>query len=153
MTEPLAFPALTPRHQLPLLFAGQSQKEVSVNAAHALIDMLLHCAVLGEAAAPPPEPAEERDCWLVGAAPQGAFAGRAGSIACFAGGAWVFAAPRDGMRAFDQSTGQLLLFRDAWRREPIPDLPSGGATVDVEARLAIGAIVALLQRSAILPSN
>lgn len=152
MTDPLQFPSLTPRFHLPLLFAGQSQKEVSVNAAHALMDVLLHCAVSGESGTPPVAP-EAGECWLVAAPAQGAFAGREGCIACYAGEAWTFATPQDGMRVFDRSTSQFHLFRDGWHREDMPDLPTGGVTIDLEARAAIGAIVALLQRSAMLPTE
>ena len=68
MSDPITFASASPRLGLPLLFAGQSQKEFFVNEAHALVDALLHAAVEGEADAPP-SAAEEGECWLVGDAP------------------------------------------------------------------------------------
>lgn len=149
MTDPLTFPSATPRHALPQLFVGQAQKEATVNAAHALADLLLHPAIEGEATTPPADPGEG-ECWLVAAPASAAFAGREETLAGFAAGSWTFARPQEGMRALDKSTGQFLLYRDGWRREEAPAEPTGGAVVDVEGRAAIVAILHLLKRSAIL---
>ena len=150
MTDPLTFPSTTARYSLPLLFAGQAQKEVTVNGAHALTDMLLHAAIEGEASLPPAEPLEG-DCWLVGPAAGGAFAGREGQLACYQQGTWLFVVPRAGLLAFDCAAGQFLLHSDGWRRAPVPAEPSGGATVDQEAREGIRGILATLRNFAILP--
>jgi hypothetical protein len=82
-----------------------------------------------------------------------AFAGREGTLAGFAAGAWTFAQPLDGMRAFDNSAGQFLLYRDGWRREEAPAEPTGGAVIDLEARASIVAILHLLKRSGTLPGE
>jgi hypothetical protein len=151
MTDPLSYPAVTPRHALPLLFPGQAQKEAFVNAAHALADSLLHPAIEGEAAAPPASP-DDGECWLVAAGASGEFAGKEGQLACRQAGVWLFAAPVTGMRAFDRSSGQHVLFADGWRRETPPAPVTGGATVDSEARAALDALVAALRRCGIFAS-
>lgn len=152
MSDPLSFPSTTPRHALPLLFAGQAQKEAFVNAALSLCDALIHPAVEGEASAPPADPGEGQ-CWLVGAAATGAFAGHEGEIACRQGGQWLFVPPRDGMRALDRASGQHVLYRGGWRREAALAEPAGGTTVDHEARAAVAALIAVLARTGILPGN
>jgi hypothetical protein len=152
MTDPLSFPSTTPRYRLPLLFAGQSQKEVAVNGAHALADMLLHPAVEGESAASPAA-AADGDCWLVGASATGLFAGQEGSLACRQADVWTFTPPQDGMRLFDRSSGQFLLFAGGWRREVAIAQPAGGTTIDAEARASIVAILHLLQRTGMLPAQ
>jgi hypothetical protein len=152
MTDPLSFSSSTPHHRLPLLFVGQSQKEATVNGAHALIDQLLHPAVEGEVAAPP-ESAAEGQTWLVSAGASGPFAGHDQALAWSSNGTWLFTEARAGMRVFDRATGQFLLFADGWRREPSLADPVGGTNVDAEARAAIVAILHLLRRTGILPEQ
>ena len=101
MTDPISFTSTTPRYGLPLLFAGQSQKEFYVNEAHALADALLRAACEGESADPPATPAEG-ETWLVASAATGDWAGADGKIASRQSGNWLFAVPADGMRMFDQ---------------------------------------------------
>ena len=150
MTDPISFTSASPRHGLPLLFAGQSQKEVFVNEAHALTDALLHAAIEGEADAPPPAP-EPGETWLVGDAPTGAWDGHAGELASYQAGTWIFATLRDGMRAFDKAAGQDIRYRDGWQRAVAAAVPTGGTTVDAEARAAIGGLIAALIAGGILP--
>lgn len=152
MTDPIQFAATTPRHGLPLLFSGQAQKEFFVNAALGLCDALLHPALEGEAAAPPPDPVEG-ECWLVGAGATGAFEGKPGHLAFRQAGEWRFAPPSDGMRIFDRAQGQFLLYMAGWRREGSVTAPAAGQTVDAEARTAIDALIGVLTRQGILPSE
>jgi len=151
MTDPISFTSATPRFGLPLLFSGQSQKEFYVNEAHALADALLHATCEGEAADPPAAPAEG-DAWLVGTGATGAWAGADGKMASYQAGNWLFAAPNDGMRLFDRSTGQMLLYHAGWQRPAAPAAPSGGTTVDAEARAAIGDLVSALIQAGIVVS-
>lgn len=130
------------------MLAGQAQKEAFVNEAHALTDMLLHCAIQGESPTPPATPAEG-ETWLVGASPTGAWAGQAGKLAGRQGGNWLFVAPRDGMRVLDLATGQDRRYAAGWLAPETPAVPSGGGVVDIEARSAIAEIVAAMQQAGI----
>ncbi|MDE8650817.1 DUF2793 domain-containing protein [Novosphingobium album (ex Liu et al. 2023)] len=152
MSDPLTFDSASPRLGLPLLFAGQSQKEVFVNEAHALADALLHCAIEGEAAAPPASPTEGEN-WLVAADATGDWLDRDGAIACRQGGNWLFVTPIDGMRVLDRSTGQDLRYFAEWKKADAVVEPSAGSTVDSEARTAIGSLILALRAAGVLPAS
>src|SRR5690606_18685268 len=100
MSDPIVFTTTTARFGLPLLFAGQAQKEFYVNEAHALTDALLHAACEGEGAAPPASPAAG-ETWLVAAGATGDWAGQDDALAAFQSGSWLFVQPKEGMRLFD----------------------------------------------------
>jgi hypothetical protein len=68
-------------------------------------------------------------------------------------GNWLYASPRDGMRVFNRTTDQDLLFNAGWQAASRPAAPSGGTTVDAEARSAIAAIVASLTIAGIIPAS
>ena len=152
MSDPISFLSASPRFGLPLLFAGQAQKEFYVNEAHCLTDALLHPAIEGERAEPPTSPADG-ECWLVASSASGEWAGHDGAIACREAGSWLFVAPRDGIRVLDRSTGQEIRFRAGWRRPAPPAEPNGGTTVDTEARAAISQLLAALAASGVLPES
>ena len=109
---------------------------------------------------PPVSPADGQ-CFIVGTAPTGAWAGHASAIAGYAAGGWRFVAPIAGMRALDKVSGQTANYdAAAWvvgtvkgaklelagsqvvgARLAAVANPSGGASVDAEARAAIVAIL------------
>lgn len=105
----------TPHLALPLIAAAQAQKHVTHNEALFVIDALLHCAVLDKDLATPPASPAAGARYIVAALPTGAWAGKAGQIAAWQDGSWIFVAPRAGFLAFvlDES---LLYFHDgaAW---------------------------------------
>ena len=149
MPDPISFTSASPRYAIPLLFSGQAQRELFVNEAHALVDALLHPAVEGTADTPPAGPGEG-DCWLVGDEPAGAWADHPGALASYQAGGWIFAAPRDGLDMLDRSSGQRIRFRGGWQRPGTPAEPTGGTTVDAEARAAIAELVGVLIVAGIL---
>jgi Protein of unknown function (DUF2793) len=131
--------------------AGQAQKEVFVNEAHARADMLLHPAIAGEASAPPTTP-QDGVCWLVGPAATGAWAGREGQLAGRQAGNWLFAAPRDGLTVFDLSVGKIRRYANGWHAANAVAAPAGGTVIDTQARSAITGLIAALVAGGILPS-
>lgn len=155
----------TTRMGLPLLDAGQAQKEMTVNEALARLDLLTQAAVAAIGPdAPPGEPGDGQ-AWIVGGAPAGAWAGRAHALAGWTAGGWRFVAPREGMSVWSEADGCAATFVDgAWllgrlsgERVEIGGVqvvgaraaaiggPTGGAVVDAEARAALAAVLAALR--------
>jgi hypothetical protein len=152
MSDPIVYESATPRFDLPYLYAGQSQREVFVNEAFAAVDALLHPAIEGVGNVAPASPVAG-ESWVVGAAPTGAWAGRPGALATWRGSDWNFAGPRDGMRVIDRQTGQDLRFRGSWIGAATPDLPTGGATIDAEARVTIMQLIEALKSAGIFSED
>jgi len=149
------------RLALPFLAAGQAQKELTHNEALALVDIGIGAAVKSAGVETPPSIPVIGECWILGDAPTGAWADRAGALACWTESGWRFLAGREGMVVWVQDQ-QLWAVREAsgWTigaaraaRVMVNDLqvlgareaavmpPTGGSVVDAEARSAITAIL------------
>lgn len=152
MSDPIVFDTATARFELPLLFAGQAQKEFFVNEALTRADLLLHCAIEGEVAAPPSSPLAGQ-AWLVAASATGVFLGHSGSLAGWTGDGWRFVLPRDGLRVFDRSNAAFRLYRGGWRRQVVPSAPGGGTTIDTEARTTIALLLERLVDAGIFAAS
>jgi len=151
MSDPISFASTSPRMGLPLLFAGQAQKEAFVNEALSLLDGLVHGAVEGEVSAPPATPLDGQ-AWIVGSAPSGAWSGKTGNLALRQSGQWLFAVPQDGMKMLNRSTGQeLRRAGGSWRIASVPAAPSGGSVIDTEARATLTALIAALRQAGVFP--
>lgn len=123
MSDPL-FASRTARHDLPLLFPGQAQKEIYLNECLARLDALVHCTIEARTGSPPPAP-KDGQCWLVEPGAEGAWSGHGGEVACYQQGQWLFQAPRDGLRLFDRGSGQSLLYHGTWKKPGKPTVPDG----------------------------
>lgn len=162
----------TARLALPLLQPGQAQKEMWHNEALTLLDLLVQPVVLAVGLDTPPTAPEAGDAWVVGAAPSGAWSGSAGHIAAWSAGGWRFAAPIEGMAVWSVADGAGARYAaGGWavgmlhgttlvlgghavvggRRGAIADA-TGGAVIDVEARGAIAAILAVLRGHGLIES-
>lgn len=144
----------TPRLGLPLLAVAQAQKEVTHNEALTLLDALVHAAVeTGPLAAPPPGPAAGQ-CWIVGAAPSGAWTGHAHALAIWTDGGWRFAPAREGMQATRLNDGARLRFAGgAWVSPATILVPTGGSTIDSQARSVISTLILQLVAQGLLISG
>jgi Protein of unknown function (DUF2793) len=149
MTDPIAFPSTTPNIGLPLLFAGQSQKEFFVNQALVILDALAHGTVIASLPQPPAT-SSDGDCYRISSLATGDWSGRADQIAIRIGGSWHFADPAEGMILFDRAASRWIWFRSGWQSALAPSLPAGGAVIDVEARALLATLVQSLQSVGLL---
>ncbi|MCU0728618.1 MAG: DUF2793 domain-containing protein [Sphingopyxis sp.] len=132
----------TPRHALPLLAAGQAQKEVTHNEALRLVDALIAPVVVAIAVDMPPANPAIGQCWAVGEAPTGLWTGQARRLAIASDGGWRFAAMPLGATVKIAATGELATLRGTgWARAPLLAPPSGGTTVDTECRAALSNLI------------
>ena len=151
----------TARFALPLLYAGQAQKELDHNEALALLDLAIHPTVAAVGLDTPPDEPMPGACWIVGSDPIGAWAGYAHALAGWTAAGWRFVAPHEGMTLWSVADTIAWQWRDAnWavvearasrvvidgqqvvgaRRAAIPD-PQAGDTIDADARLCIARIL------------
>ena len=153
------------RYSLPFIQAAQAQKELMHNEALAMIDILLHAQAESASLAAPPPGALSGQCWIVAPGASGEWAGNDGKLAAMTSGGWRFVAPRAGMRVAISDEGMAYIYNGtSWSAEAvrsdgyyvdgekiigeragaIPD-PTGGASMDSEARTAIINILSVLR--------
>ena len=132
--------------------AGQAQKELYVNELAARLDALLHGAIEAELAVPPASPSDGQ-AWLIASGASGEWSGKTGQLAARQAGNWLFFVPRDGLRVLNRATGQDIRFKGSWQAAVRPAAPSGGLTIDSEARTAINALIGSLTAAGIIPPS
>ncbi len=156
------------RLALPLLAAGQAQKDVTHNDALLRLDRVVALAVVSRTAAGPPSSPAAGDCHIVATVAAAAWGQPAGTIMHWQGNGWLPEAPLDGQIALVMDEGIMIVHRSVWQPLwPVAGLvvagrtmlagpaasiapASGGAIVDAEARAALAAVVAALQAHGLL---
>jgi hypothetical protein len=153
------------RFALPLLQPGQAQKEAFHNEALTAIDLLLEAAIEDAPMASPPATPEIGQCWIVGAGATDAWAEHDTQLAAWTEGGWRYLPPQPGTRAWNKAAGLWLYWNgSAWSdgsfpaaglvidgqqvvgpRQPSISSPSGGTTIDAEARIALASVIVALQ--------
>jgi hypothetical protein len=103
----------TAQFQLPLVAPAQAQKHVTVNEALARLDALAQLRVVAADVSSPPVTTVEGAGYLVPDGATGDWDSRAGQIAIWSNGGWVFVAPRPGWRAWDESRFASIVFDGA----------------------------------------
>ena len=160
----------TDRLGVPLLAAGQAQKELTHNEALTMMDLAIAMAVERDDLSAPPASPGLGLCWIVAAGGSGDWLDRDGQIAGWTQAGWRFLAPRAGMRAWHGAYGQMVRFDGSnWvresaradgyyvedqrvigaRGEAIPDV-SGGSIQDVEARSGLNLVLAALRNHGLI---
>lgn len=152
MSDPYVFPGSTPALKLPLLIAGQAQKEFFVNEALSLLDALNARAIIASLSAPPASPAEGA-CYRVTGTATGAWAGQEGRLAVLVAGSWHFIPPAEGMLVFDRAAAGFVIFRSQWQPASVVAAPSGGTVIDVQARTTLTSLIAALQTMGVLATQ
>lgn len=162
----------TPRLNLPFLSAGQAQKEFFHNEALQTLDVAVAGAVEEPPRRDPPASPAIGQCYIVDAAATGAWAGKSQCVAGFTGGGWRFLPPIEGMTLYVKASSVFATYRSgAWEVGMVRGLtlvlggqqvvgsrfaaiasPSGGTTVDSEARTAVGQILAALRQHGLIQS-
>ncbi|MBV9529260.1 DUF2793 domain-containing protein [Sphingomonas sp.] len=160
------------RFSLPLLAAGQAQKEAVHNEAVQLLDFLAAAAVEDVPGATPPGAPQVGATYIVGEGATEGWAGQDNSLAGYSAAGWRFISPRDGMLAYVVSQSTWALYRGgAWEigavrgdklviagqqvvgpRAAMIAAPTGGATVDAQSRTAIAQILSALQTHGLIGS-
>lgn len=144
MSSPITFSSATPNVGLPLLIAGQAQKEFFVNQTLSILDILHPRAVIASQSAPPQD-AAEGDCFRVTAPATQAWEGCDDHLAIRVGGDWHFIAPREGVRLYDRAANSSVFYRSGWHAVETPDAPANGTVIDAEARTAIAQLLSALR--------
>lgn len=142
---------LTPRFDLPLIAVNQAQKDVTHNEAVTALDVLSHLVIQSRGLNSPPPSPQVGEAWIVDAGAVNEWAGQDGNIAYWTGGGWRFAPAQDGVHAWVLDEMNVVRYmQGTWVKilaapQPAISDPSGGATVDVEARTAISSILTTLR--------
>jgi hypothetical protein len=163
----------TTRLRLPLLSAGQAQKELTHNEALLLLDAVSHACCEGGPTAVPPQSPESGRAYICHAAPSGAWTGHANALACWSESGWRFVAPFDGLQVIDRVTGCTWRYMSGqWTsgvvnasevhvdgtkvlgsRSSAIAQPIGGATVDAEARNVLAQVLLALRSHGLIASS
>jgi len=99
---------MTPRLSLPYIAPQQAQKQVTYNEAMRALDVLVHPVVKSQTIATPPGSPAAGDAYLVAASPTGAWSGKAGKLAAFIDGGWLFHTPLDGWLLYVEDDDEFV---------------------------------------------
>ncbi len=101
----------TARLGLPMIAPAQAQKHVTHNEALLILDGITQLVLESVAGDTPAANPAKGEVHATGANPAGAWSGQAGRLARWDGGAWIFAAPQEGWRAWDRPGARDLVFQ------------------------------------------
>jgi len=133
----------TARLLLPYIAPQQAQKQVTYNAAMAMLDQLVQPAVKSRTTAAPPGSPAEGDTYIVAPSPSGAWAGKDNRFAAWLSGSWSFTTPAEGWLAYVNDAAEIAVFKSgAWTSF----VTTGGTSL---AKLGINSAADLTNRLAV----
>jgi hypothetical protein len=130
----------TSKFDIPLLYANQAQKDVTVNQALVRIDSVLQLNVVSRTLTLAPTLPSDEDKYIVAAGATGVWEGQDGAIAIYNanGSTWSFLIPKTGWTAYSIADNSFLAFNGSvW-------LAIGYASVSSEAFGQLMAMMALI---------
>jgi hypothetical protein len=162
----------TERLGIPLLVAGQLQKEVWLNEGLSLIDLLIGGRMDSSLSVTPPADPSKGVFYRVPVGGEDSWSGQDGKLAAMTVAGWRFVDPFDGLVLTDAGDGTAWTYRDeSWSNGFVDALsyrvdgvavvgaqqaaiaaPTGGSSVDTEARTAVGAILVALRAHGLIAS-
>ena len=162
--------ANTPRLKMPLISPGQAQKELFHNEALQVLDCIAGASVEEPPRNDPPVGPAEGATYIIGPAPTGVWVGKSGQLANMSAGGWRYIIPTEGLSALVKTSGLRAEYRSgAWAigiivagqveiggvqvlggQAAAMTSPSGGSTIDAEARSAISLILAALRQHGLI---
>lgn len=118
--------------QLPLVAAAQAQKHVTVNEALARLDAAVQISVITRFETDPPALPMEGDSYMVANGAVNAWEGRAGQIASYLNGGWIFLVPQLGWQAFLRDEFKRVIYDGAIWVDDVLAISPGGAVSGAE---------------------
>lgn len=160
----------TPRLGLPLLSAGQAQKEIFVNESLQTLDTVVAGTVEEPPRNDPPGSPTVGESYIVGAAPTGTWTGNPLAVAAYTSAGWRLMSPQEGMVFHVRSNNATAAYRGGgWEigmlrgssllidgqqvvgsQAAAIASASGGTTVDSEARAAIDQILGAMRQHGLI---
>jgi len=145
-------PEQTTNLALPYILSSQAQKHITHNEALQRLDATVQLVIQSALATPPSSP-DEGACYAVLTSPTGAWAGKAGKIAFFQDGAWIFITPREGWIGWFVDAGRQKIWNGtAWQNltsasEESFSLLGVNATADSTNRLSVSSAASLFNNA------
>lgn len=120
--------AKTAQFGLPMVMPAQAQKHVTVNEAFARLDAVAQLRVISSSLQWPPESSAEGASYLVPSGASGEWQDKAGQIAVWSNGGWIYLEPKVGWRAWDESVaGHTMYDGTGWLADAVVVAPLGAA--------------------------
>ena len=109
--------------------------------------------VIESSLATPPSSPEDGASFRILSGADGDWTGHDGELAIRVGGSWNFVSPGEGSTVFDRNARVQLRYDSGWVAATSPTPPTGGSSIDAEARSAISEILDALRVAGIIPDS